>query len=727
MAYAHSRNERGQRHDLVAHLRSVGNLTALFAEKLGAKAAGYWVGLWHDLGKFDPAWQDYLLACEGGEHRATVDHKAAGAKLAFDHPDAGPLSLLIQGHHGGLRSFADLKGWLADASARSGAVAALEAAKAQIPGLVPAEGVFALPRQILEEPLRAELFLRMLFSALIDADRLDTERHFDVRIAGARGAEVSLQVLWNRLEESQRQISGHRTDAVGAARHEIYEASLSAADLPPGFFRLSVPTGGGKTRSAMAFALRHALRYGHERVIVAIPYISITEQTARVYREIFESSTDSAPNVLEHHSGGSAPDSDDQAFDRRSLWQRLSAENWDSRIVVTTSVQLFESLFAAGTSATRKIHRLARSVVILDEAQTLPPYLLEPILDGLRTLVEDYGTTVVISTATQPAFDVVPGFNDIPATEIVPDPARHFRALRRVEYEWAQRPMEWREVADIVKQHAQTLVIVNTKRDALALLDSLQDPEAIHLSTLLCGAHRSDVLREVERRLAANLPCHLVSTQVVEAGVDLDFPLVLRALAPLDSVIQAAGRCNREGSLPTGRVIVFDPGDGGIPPGPYKTGRDVTRKMLGSAPLDPDDPNDARRYFHLWLQSLGDAATDLRNIQDGRRQLDYPRVARDFWMIEPSHSVVITRYGSDEQRAMVRRSIDELRAGSPRARFLHRSLQPYVVSIRQREAERLEREGLVAPFSERISEWLGPYDSVRGIAAGNFDPESLII
>lgn len=727
MAFAHSRNELGRRHDLVAHLRAVGSLTALFADKLGAKDAGYWLGLWHDVGKFDPAWQSYLLACEAGSHPGPVDHKAAGAKIAFEHASALPLSLLIQGHHGGLRTFADLKGWLGERSAFRGPTMALEAALAEIPNLVPSDHSFEFPARIHTDPLRSEMFFRLLFSALIDADRLDTERHFQPSSTSTRGVEVTLEQLLARLEESQRQISGRRTDPVGVARHEIYEACLAAANAEPGFFRLTVPTGGGKTRSSMAFALRHALRYGHERVIVAIPYISITQQTARVYREIFETPGDTFPAVLEHHSGGTSLESDDQAFDQASLWQRLSAENWDAPIVVTTSVQLLESLFAASTSATRKLHRLARSVIILDEAQSLPPYLLESILDGLKALVEDYGASVVFSTATQPAFDVVSGFPDLAPGEIVPNPARHFAALKRVTYEWPPNRLSWIEVADIVRTNPQALVIVNTKRDALALLDALADPDTLHLSTLLCGAHRSDVIREVERRLSHQVPCHLISTQVVEAGVDLDFPLVLRALAPFDSLIQAAGRCNREGKLASGRVIIFDPAEGGIPPGPYRTGRDVTRKMLGSGPLNPDDPEDARRYFEQWLETLGDDATDRRKIQDGRRQLDYPRVARDFRMIDDDTlSAVVTGYGSPRAKALVRRSLDELRAGSPRARFLLRTLQPYVVSIRQREAERLER-GLLLPVTERLAEWCGPYASPRGIAAAGFDPEALII
>jgi CRISPR-associated endonuclease/helicase Cas3 len=723
MAYAHSRNTAGQRHDLVAHLRAVGHLTAQFADPLGARDVGYWLGLWHDLGKFDPQWQQYLLTCEAGEKVRSVDHKAAGTVLAAGRPDFGPLGLLIQGHHGGLRAASGLRDWLGDVGARPGAVEALNLARQAISDLEPVSQV-KLPAEVLADSLKAEFFLRLLFSALIDADRLDTERHFTADQASIRGSDITMAELWERLERKQQELMQPTTGTdqqgrVAQVRKEIYEACIAAADEQPGLFRLAAPTGGGKTRSAMAFALRHALRHGFERVVVAVPYISITQQTAQVYRGIF-GGTDEQPVVLEHHSGGHALDLEEEDFQPRAVWARLAAENWDAPIIVTTTVQLFESLFASSTSATRKVHRLARSVIILDEAQALPPHLLDPILDGLRQLCETYRSTVVVSTATQPAFEVIPAFAAAVGTEIVAEARRHFEQLKRVHYEWQIEPgLDWAEVASLMRSEPRALAILNTRPDAMAVLDALDDPDALHLSTLLCGAHRLKVIEEVKRRLAAAEPCRLVSTQVVEAGVDIDFPLVLRALGPLDSVIQAAGRCNREGKLDRGRVVVFRPTEGRLPKGAYSMGCDVTRALLGTGNLDPDNPDDARRYFERWFQTLGPDGVDRERIQERRGRLDYPEVARRFRMIgDVTESVVITDYGTAGERRLVQRTLDRLGGAAPDARRLLRVLQPFIVSIRRWEADRHRSNRFIGePLLPDVSVWLGSYHPVRGLTA----------
>jgi CRISPR-associated endonuclease/helicase Cas3 len=448
------------------------------------------------------------------------------------------------------------------------------------------------------------MFLRLLFSALVDADFLDTERHFKGEVQAARASSITVKGLWPVVKAKQDAlIASSDGSAVNLVRAAVYRHCLEAAEGAPGFYKLTVPTGGGKTRSGMAFALRHAQNHGLERVIVAVPFISITEQAASVYRELFGSVGDRA--VLEHHSMAEWVDEDEEGdFHSGPVWDRLAAENWDAPVIVTTTVQLFESLFSNRTSRTRKLHRLARSVIILDEAQALPSRLLTPILHALRQLVEHCGATVVLSTATQPAFDAIPVFREVEAVEIVPEPARFFEALQRVDYEWrTDGPLSVADAAALLHEQPSGLAVLNTKKDALRLLDAIDnlsrrvetwqddwvqrlaaalgEATALHLSTLLCGAHRRDVLTEIKRRLDTGLPCHVVSTQVIEAGVDLDFPFVMRALAPLDSIIQAAGRCNREGRLPQkGRVVVFEPEGGGIPHGAYRTGADVSRSLL---------------------------------------------------------------------------------------------------------------------------------------------------
>lgn len=722
-AYAHTPNAAGRWHLLEDHLRAVAEQARTFAAAFGAGELGYYTGLWHDIGKLAPAFQQYLLSCAQGDGRARrgPDHKAAGALLAGKHAPA--LALLIQGHHGGLRSRTDLKEWLQRSTTAPEVQEVLRLAARQLKGLEPFHRLL-VPPHLDTDPLAAELFLRMLFSALVDADFQDTEAHFQGGMPDARRVtSVRLEELWQRLERSQQQLMAGCSGPVAQARREIYEYCLAAAESPPGLFRLTVPTGGGKTRSGMGFALRHALRHGMQRIIVAVPFISITEQTAEVYREIFEAGDDGTPVVLEHHSAFMLQEEDE--FSPRAQWTRLAAENWDAPIIVTTAVQLFESLFGNSPAATRKLHRLARSVIILDEAQTLPSHLLSPILDVLGRLCTDYGSSVVLSTATQPAFEAIAAFSRVAATEIVPQPQRYFAAMKRVRYEWLTgSALSWDEVAALIKDEPQALVVLNTKADALAMLDALGDPAALHLSTFLCGAHRRQVIREVKRRLAAGEPCRLVSTQVIEAGVDLDFPLVLRALGPLDSIIQAGGRCNREGRLPVGRVIVFRPQDGGFPPGVYRVAAAITARIQAEGNPDPDDPAFAYRYFQLFYKSID---SDREQIQRWRQELNYPKVAELFRMIEDDTEVVVVRYGPPQTVRRVEEAITRLRQGSGDARQLIRALQPYFVAVRRREAAHYARLGLISSIIPGVGDWLGGYDPVRGLSAEEMDLSTLVV
>jgi CRISPR-associated endonuclease/helicase Cas3 len=711
-------------HLLTEHLAAVAKMAQEFASAFGAGDLAYWLGLWHDLGKCNPTFQEYLRLCHADPKtkRRGPDHKAAGALFTTQH--LGTLALLIQGHHGGLKSPTEFKTWFEERLKDPATSDALQRAAQLLPDLKPPHQV-PLPL-LTRDRTAAELFLRMLFSTLVDADVLDTERHWSPDSAMNRVSDMTIGDLWERFECNQQQLTGSRTDTVGRARHAMYEACLAAADQPPGLFRLAMPTGGGKTRSAMAFALRHALRNEQRRIIIAVPFISITEQTAATYRNIFCGDNEDQFAVLEHHSGAAARSVDADEYDPAQTWARLAAENWDAPIVVTTTVQLFESLFANKTSRCRKLHRLAKSVIILDEAQALPPHLLQPILDGLQQLCANYGTTVVISTATQPAFETIPAFRSLNAIDIVSDAPRWFAALKRVDYSWVtDRAWTWQDVADRMRDEPQALAVVNTKKDALALLNALGDSRALHLSTLLCGAHRRDVIAEVKRRLKANEPIRLVSTQVIEAGVDLDFPLVLRAMGPLDSVIQAAGRCNREGRLSRGQVIIFNPAEGNLPRGAYRTATDLTAALIGSADLDPDDPTVARRYFQQLFATL---ELDREGIQKLRANLDYPEVARRFQMIDDQTEDVIVAYGDEAAQRMVRAAIDHLQCGLPGTRTILRRLQPYLVSIHKHTADQYRRQHLIEPIANLpgLGVWLGTYDPIRGVTGADIDRELLV-
>ena len=492
--WAHSKNSRGRRQSMEEHLYAVAQDASAFARPFGGSELAHLLGLWHDVGKYHTAFQDYLRQAEENPRsvRRGPDHKAAGARIAKEYK-LDPLMLVLQGHHGGLHDRHEMMDWFKRHQDPTGA--AIDVARRQIPHLLP-QAVLRLPPYVYSGKEHGlEFFLRMLFSTLVDADFLDTERHFSPDAADRRGGHPSIGALWQRFEESIAAFSAAPASPVNQVRAEIYAACIDAALQPPGFFRLSVPTGGGKTISGMGFALRHALAHGPQRVIVAVPYLTITQQTTDVYRRIFERSADTVSPVLEHHSAAGESFQDGDEYDPAEVRRRLAAENWDAPIVVTTTVQLFESLFANGTSRCRKLHRLAGSVIVLDEAQTLPAHLLDPILDALQELCTNYSASVVLSTATQPAYEAVPIFARVQAQEIVPEPARYFAALKRVRYEWRQDvPVTWPEVADLMRREQQVLCIVNTKQDALDLLDALDDPDALHLSTLLCGRHRREVI-----------------------------------------------------------------------------------------------------------------------------------------------------------------------------------------------------------------------------------------
>jgi CRISPR-associated endonuclease/helicase Cas3 len=617
-------------------------------------------------------------------------------------PFLGAAVLSLHGHHGGLRSPTEFRNWLAPRREDPDVIEAIAWAKSAIPDLLPDHQI-AFPPFADGDALGAELFIRMAFSALVDADFLDTERHFDADKSASRGGAPSLAELWELFQRNQAALP-KADDALGRLRTELYDSCLAAASQPVGLKALSAITGSGKTRSSMAFALPHALTHGLDRVIVAVPFISITTQTASIYREIFGASA-----VLEHHSQVQFEDSEEADCYARSRWARLAAENWDAPVVVTTVVQLFESLFGHKPSSSRKVHRLTRSVVILDEVQSLPPHLLEPILSALRELSENYGTTVVLSTATQPTFSVVPGFKELHATEIA---HTSVTLPPRFDTEDLGR-VPWTTVAERMRECPQVLAVVNTKRDALALLDALDDSEAFHLSTNLCGLHRRDVIAGVRERLDADASCKLISTQVIEAGVDISFPVGFRAYGPLDSIVQVGGRVNREAKLTKGRLIIFEPEDGGLPKGSYKTATQETRALLTDGQYDRvDDPALLTTYYQRVYSII---PTDREHIQPLRKSFDFPQVAQRFVMIDEDTEQVIVHYGTAHQQRRVQQLIEELRAGTPRGRYIVRELQSYIVSIRRTDADKWRASGLIADIVDGIGEWTGAYCSVRGL------------
>ena len=438
----------------------------------------------------------------------------------------------------------------------------------------------------------------MLFSCLVDADFLDTEAFMVPDQADHRRKICDLVSLKTLLDQHMMDVKRGCDDTpVNRARDEILNACRVAATEPSGLFSLTVPTGGGKTLSALSFGLDHAIHHGKQRVIYVIPYTSIVEQTASTLTSIF-----GEDNIVEHHSNLDP--------DKETLRMRLASENWDAPIIITTNVQFFESLFSARSSRCRKLHNIVNSVAILDEAQLVPPNKLAPCVAAINELTRNYRVTVVLSTATQP---VLPNL-DTPQ-EIIPKQLNLYSRLQRTEIimpESLNTRTTWQDLALQLEKHDQILCIVNTRRDCYDLFQ-LMPKGTIHLSALMCGQHRATVIQSIKEKLKRGETLRVVSTQLVEAGVDIDFPVVYRALAGLDSIAQAAGRCNREGKMPEkGRVVVFTPPKS-VPRGLLHKGENTTKELYALPNFDPQTHESYTHYFDLFYSKVNDTGADYLN------------------------------------------------------------------------------------------------------------------
>lgn len=715
---------------LDVHAQRTTDRAVAFAEPLGMPGLARTAAWLHDAGKCSAEFQDYLRACHEAKRtgrkppRRSVDHKTGGALLAAErHPLLAPM---ILGHHGGMPDAQEAEPRLTSASGAPEVSAAVDRARQALadPQLLSTPQLDAEAQRFAASPHEADVLLRVLYSCLVDADSLATEMHFTPGTSSDRGSTGSLAQMWGALDNAQHCLMAKAPDtATNRVRRTVYNDCLYAAGLPPGVFRLTVPTGGGKTRSSLAFALKHALAHDHQRVIYAIPYTSIIEQTADVFRGIFGDPR----AVLEHHSAID-PEGEEEETE---TWRGLASENWDAPLIVTTTVQLLESLFSNRPGRCRKVHSVARSALILDEVQTLPLPLLAPILDLLRVLVTRYGVTVVLCTATQPALaeesEYLRGLP--PAREIVRNPHDHFRALERVEYHRPKDPWTWEEVAEAMRARGQCAGILNTRKDALAVLDALDDPEAWHLSTLLCPAHRRAALAEVRRRLKAGLPCRLVATQVIEAGVDVDFPTVLRAVGPLDRIVQAAGRCNREGELRDhegrlckGEVILFTPAEGGMPRGDYRTAFDHARQILADPALDLNAPDLFAAYFRRLYQ---DVSLDRHGIQHDREYLRFAAVAAKFRLIEQDTVSLLVPYDP----AAVADLVAAVQAAGRVTRDAWRTAQQHSVAVYRHQFLEWLSDGMVEEVvpGSGLWRWCGGYDRIHGFHPSATDPADLVV
>ncbi|MEW6421254.1 MAG: CRISPR-associated endonuclease Cas3'' [Deinococcota bacterium] len=683
-------------------------------------------GYLHDLGKYREAFQKHRLGWNprtGQPQRfgeKEVHHSDAGAKVMSIRLDAGreagnELPFVIANHHGRLRDVDALEHRLAGTDPDE-VFALLELAGNDLPELIDLYNA-DLPDLPLEGTARAFL-IRFLLGALVDADRLDTEEHGSPGKASLRECHAAEQDEMARLfarvqAEQDRKAAEDARDprSINVLRREMYAQALERADLPTGFFRLTMPTGGGKTLTSLAAALKHAHRHGLRRVVYAAPFTTIIDQTAKVFRAVLEQ--DGEFKVLEHHSNLEVPERE-EGHERQTSAPELATENWDAPVIVTTTVRLFqETLFGTRTAQLRRLHNLTGSVIVLDEAQSLPAHLLRPVLDALQFLVRYARCSVVLCTATQPALDESLGFPALKGIrDLVPDPARYFGALRRVDYEFRlAQPTLWPALAAELGEQEQGLCIVNTRQHARDLYDLLGEDEAnFHLSTGMCPAHRGRELARIRERLEGGLPCRVVSTQLIEAGIDVDFPRVYRALGPLEAIVQAAGRCNREGKLAQGQVIVFRPEDHRMPRGDYEVRECLAASLLKDEP-NLHDPAIFGPYFRDVYSRVSTAPKV--KILGGEKDffaahagLYFAQVADAFQMIEGDMLPVIIR-GYEGTR--VDALLATLRDSRDRAerQDAWRALQRYTVNIYAHQAAKLGHLLADVPELVQRAQWLG--------------------
>ncbi len=743
--YAHSRP--GEPQDTWETLDSH---TAWVAEHAGRNAASFgWgrvgalAGQLHDIGKVSAAFQAYIRMPGTSPG---CDHSTAGAREAADRFAAlGPaLTYAIAGHHAGLADAARLEERLNRARTAVPPYPGWEAQAGALPSLAelrPDRRLACSPHPHFE----AAFLVRMLFSCLVDADFIATERFYAEAEGRAveRGSALGPADLLPRL----RQFATDRPVAdtpLNALRSAIRDHAVARAALAPGLFTLTVPTGGGKTLTSLAFALGHAVRHGLRRLVYVVPFTAIIEQTAAVFRGVLGDDA-----VLEHHASFDWEDAGrawkDGAGDPDTERMRRAAENWDAPVVVTTAVQFFESLYASRTSRCRKLHNLARAAIVLDEAQSLPLHLLAPCLAAVDELARNYGSSVVLCTATQPAVrraedGLAFGLHLPPERELAPDPAALFGKLRRQRVEWLPEPVADAAIAARFGERPQMLCIVNSRRHAYDLFERIRGREgAVHLSTYMCPRHRALLLDGIKRRLRAGEPVRLVSTSLVEAGVDFSFPEVWRAETGLDSVAQAAGRCNREGELgpALGRVVVFRPAEQTAPPGlrlPAQCAAAIPQRFA-----DPLAPDAVRAYFRALYSNRGDAFFDSATL-DGTRycilpgiraggsggRFDFDSIARAFRMITDDEPAVIVPWRATPDDGAAETLLARIAAAGPSRDDL-RAVQRYAVPVPRALYRTWLAEGVLTAVHPALGDALlrladdSQYDNATGLRV--FDPD----
>ena len=695
---------------LVSHSEGVAQLSSAFSSMFGFEDIGRIMGLLHDKGKEQTEWQEYLQGVTGynkeyAHVKSGPNHSYVGALIAQKlYPQIAPLiAQPIAGHHRGLYDYCDY----------------IEETKQEIPQDVNIEEAipYQLPQLSHSKPFDLHHLVRMLFSCLVDADSLDTEAFMNPEQAQLRGSHTSMQDLLTKLEEYLRGLKAVAPDTeVNRIRNYVQEQCIKESQGTGGFYSLTVPTGGGKTLASVLWALHHAVKNNLQRIIIAIPYTSIIVQTASTLKGIF-----GEENVLEHHSNVSPEDVKDKELRQRL---QLATENWDYPIIVTTNVQLFESLFSNRRSDCRKLHNIVKSVIILDEVQTLPLGFYKPIVHTLDTLQRMFDVSVLFTTASQPILtgridgtNPKVGFDALQSVhEIIPDEVQLHNKLRRVELQFLEGARSYDEIADELIKHQKVLCIVNTRRDAKEIYDRLpREGICLHLSRMMCPAHVSLTIERVKAALKKNTtqPIRVISTQLIEAGVDIDFPVVFRQEAGLDSILQAAGRCNREGNQESSTTYVFSLGKEHPLPSGFMTQTNNARINMGLK-HDWFAPEAMTSYFSQLHSRIDDF--DEKQMQDllYKPACEFEEAARKFHLIDDRTKSVIINWGDSSTL------YEQLVSRGP-SYILMKKLARYSVNIRDRDFNKLKSIGAVEEPFEDIFVITNPtfYKSDTGLSIEN--------
>ncbi len=692
------RTESGREQDLLEHLEGTAKLAERFAEEYGAGQIGYQVGRYHDVGKYADKFQQYIR----GEFQGRVDHSTAGAQLLSKDRQSLAQALCVAGHHAGLPDLGSridsegdptfcgrMKRKVPDFSAY------LQENKEPLS--------LSTPKLELKAPFSFMFYTRMLFSCLVDGDFLDTESFMQLGTVKRDGFAELLDMAESFKKSLQEKGFLSPNNELNEKRAEILRRCLEAGAGERGLYSLTVPTGGGKTIASSAFAFEQCQKQGLKRIIYVIPYTSIIEQTADVLRG-FVQGAKGIDGVLEHHSAVSYDDDSENMG-----LKRLAVENWEAPIIITTNVQFFESLFACRTSKCRKLHNIAQSVIIFDEAQMFPVRFFKPVLAGIVELVRNYGCTCLLASATQPPWQDL--FADLGAKcrEIIPEIPALYEFFHRVScVQCGMKNPE--ELADDLMQYRQVLCVASTKKTAKAIFEAMPDEEGnFYLSTNLCPAHRRRVIAAVRKRLAGGEACRVVSTSVISVGVDLDFPVGFVELTALDSIIQAAGRVNREGKIPADRAKVFVFSVEGASERFRKQERDIT-VMLQKQRENIFSPETIKEYFQRLYRYKGEAL-DGAKVMDDAKILAFKTIAQKVKLIDEDTIAVLIPYEEDAEKIAGR-----LRHGE-RTREVFRQAASYIVSLRRKDFDSLNGIGALEVLDSEIAilQEKSFYNEVQGL------------